>query len=397
MRILVWGDATCHTGFAQVTHNVFERLVRDFGHDVAVLGVNSRGDYWDTPLRIYRANLLDPYDLYGGSRIVELLGKEMPDAVVMVNDPAVILNLLVNNKHDPELALWRGITNGTESYKPPILAYLTSDGYDAPRSTDVLASRVTRIAMSHFGQVAMPEAPVIWHGVDPAVFRPVDRHEAKVRLGYDPDDFLILNAEKNSLRKDQAAVYKAVRPVMRRYPNARLHLHCSAKTGDGYDIPAIMWNDEDVRDRVNFSPGIGGYTAWPEENLALLMAAADLYVSASHGEGFGLNLIQSLACGTPVVATNCSAISEVVGPGGILIPPAGRISTPMGQDQCLPDIPAFSEAIERLYNGRGSRRKLADAGIEHSRKFSWDVAAQKFDALLRERVAIESPPIAVGV
>jgi glycosyltransferase involved in cell wall biosynthesis len=407
MRIMWWSDAACHSGFAQVTHNIGERLIRDFGHDVFTLGSNDRGDYWDTPLRRYPASLFDEKDRYGASRVIELLGKETPDVVVMVNDPTIVLSLLTNNRYDPDLVLWRGVSNGATSYKPPILAYLTRDGYDAPRSTEMLVNRVQRIAMSHFGQRSMPEAPVIWHGVDTNVYKPVNRTAAKRQLGYDPDTFLVVRSDKNSTRKDYPATYKALRPLMRKYPDIRVHFHCLPNTLDGYDLLATMWNDEDIRDRVNFSPGITGYTGWPEEHLALLLAAADLHVSTSWGEGFGLNLLQSLACGTPVVATDGSAVTEVVGPGGVLVPPAGRIGTPQGQEQLLPDIEGFTAAIERLYLDRKTRKQLGAAGVEHAARFSWDTAAEKFDALIRRAIespagkgpsgAVEKVPVATGV
>ena len=265
MRLLVWADAQCHSGFAQVTHNLFEKLVTKHGHDVSVLGINARGDYWDTPLKVYRADMLDPKDIYGANRIVELMSKVMPDAIVMLNDQSVTLNLLLDNKHDPERVLWRGMRVGDFAYKPPIIGYLTADGYESPRSWGTLAERVTRVAMSHFGQQQMPEAPVIWHGVDTSIYHPQDRREAKRKLGYDPDRFLILRTDKNSTRKDYPSTWKALRPVLRRHPDIDVHFHCLPRTGE-CDLRAAMWNDEDIRDRVNFSPNLGGYTGWDEES-----------------------------------------------------------------------------------------------------------------------------------
>jgi glycosyltransferase involved in cell wall biosynthesis len=156
-------------------------------------------------------------------------------------------------------------------------------------------------------------------------------------------------------------------------------------------MAAVMWNDEDIRERVSFSPQVTGYHGWDADKLALLYSAADVFVSTSWGEGFGLPALEAMACGTPVIAQDCSAISEVVGPGGVLIPPAGRITAPMGQDHCLPDIPAFTEAIEHLYKAGGVRRKLGKAAFEHASRFSWDYAAAKFDSILRTAMSGEVP------
>jgi D-inositol-3-phosphate glycosyltransferase len=387
MRVLWISDAGVPSGFGTVTHQIGERLVRDFGHDIHVLAVNYQGDYWPTNLKLYPASQKVPQDVQGFSRYIEMMAAVVPDAVVFVNDPHVVMSGLLDNKFDDQRVLWSGVKLDDINYRPPILAYMPIDGYDSPRSWDILTSRVRRIAMTKFGQATMPEAPVVWHGVDQSIYKPMDKKEAKRIIGYDQDRFLVLRVDKNSIRKDYPATWKAMRPLLRKYKDIDVHFHCLPRVYDGYDLRSVMFNDEDIRDRVNFSPNLGGYSGWTEEQLAVLYSAADLFVSTSWGEGFGLTLLNAMACGTPVVAQDCSAITEVVGPGGILIKPASRISTPMGQDQCLPDVDAFSAAIERLYLGRGSRRKLGEAAIIQASKFNWDYAASQFNTLLEQEVA----------
>lgn len=383
-KVLAITDGGSHTGFARAWQAIGDRLV-DKGHAVSVLAANYRGDPWPTKMGLFPANLGNVVgDVLGFARVVEVVAKVVPDVVVILNDPHAVMSLLLDNRFDPERLLWSGGKFGESVYRPPILAYLPIDGYDSPKSWDILRARVTRIAMSKFGQAAMPEAPVVWHGVDTSVFRPQNRTKAKRTLGYDPERFLILRVDKNSVRKDYPATWKAVRPLLRKHADIDVHFHCLPRTVDGYDLRSVLFNDEDIRDRVSFSPNLGGYSGWPEEQLALLYAAADLVVSTSWGEGFGMGNLEAIACGTPVVAQDCSAITEVVGPGGLLVPPKDRISTPMGQDQCLPDIEGFTAAIERLYLDRKTRRQLGEAGVKHAQHFSWDTAADQFDDLIRQ-------------
>jgi glycosyltransferase involved in cell wall biosynthesis len=375
------------SGFGTVTHAIFERLVRDYGHDVHVLAVGWRGDHVDTPLKLYLPTQVDPFDIQGQSRYVDLVAKIMPDLIFFVNDPPVILNGLTNNKSDPEGALWRGITMGDIEYKPPILAYLPIDGYDSPKSWDLLTPRVTRIAMTHFGQLAMPEAPVIWHGVDHEVFKPQDKKDAKKALGFDPKRFLVLRVDKNSFRKNYPDTWRALRPLMSKYTDIDAHFHCLPRTSDGYDMMGFMWNDEGIRDRVSFSPSLTGFSGWSVEHLATLYAAADVLVSTSWGEGFGLTLLEAMACGTPVIAQDCSAITEVVGDGGILIAPERRIATPMGQDQVLPNVAEFTKAIEHFYNSSGLRKSLRTKALAQAALFSWDEAARRTDIQIAKALA----------
>lgn len=396
-KILILGDAGVPTGFGQVTMNLGDRLVAR-GHDVSVLAVNWRGDYVDSPMKFYLPTQLVPSDLYGQSRFIELLGTLVPDALIIINDPAVVLSFMFSNQWDTDKVLWNGFPTSRGVYRPPILHYCPIDGVDSPRSWSILDQRVRRIAMTTFGRdTAIPDAQVAWHGVDRSIYRPQNRTKAKRLLGYDPDRFLVVRADKNSLRKDYPATWQALAPVMRKHADIDVHFHCLPRASDGYDLRAVMFNDEDIRERVNFSAGLTGYTGWPEEMVATLLAAADLVVSTSWGEGWGLLNGQALACGTPVVATDCSANTEVIGPAGILVSPRGYITTPMGQKQALPDIEGFSEAIETLYGDRKTRRQMGEAGVAHSRLFDWDATTDVFEAELAKALEVSNAvPVGVG-
>lgn len=375
-RVLILGDAGAHTGFARVNEEVGNRLVTEYGHDVHCLAVNYRGDYWPTAMKLYVPTKLDPTDALGHSRVVEMLGEVLPDAIIINNDPAVVLDYLAGNRFDTTRDL---IKYGH------IGAYLPIDGYNNPPVWNEMRTVLTQVAMTKFGQAAMPGSRLIYHGVDTKKYHPSPKAEAKRALGFDPKRFLILRVDKNSIRKNYADSWRALRPVLRKHSNIDVHFHCLPITADGVNLKAFISRDSDIRDRVSFSPKLTGFTGWSEDAMQLLYSAADLFISTSMGEGFGLTLAEALACGTPVVAQNVSAIPEVVGPGGVLIDSSRPFAVPMGQDQMLPDIEGFTEAIERLYLSRGERRRLGEAGREHvERSFSWDEAARGFDQLITE-------------
>lgn len=393
-RIFLIGDAGCTTGFGRVNHSIGERLVRDYGHEVHVLATNHLGDSYpsildpsqQTPLRMYRPNSLIPKDVYGRSRIVELLGKLEPDVVWLTNDASIIIGLLFQNQWDKEQYLLR--------YRP-ILAYIPIDGYNHPPIWGTLASVTKRIAMSRFGQSLMPEAELIYHGVDHDLYRPIDaehpitlsngevmqsKRDCKIALGYDPDGFLVLRVDRNSGRKDFPATWSALQPVMKRHTDIQVHFHCQARGDEaGVDLPNVFSREPETKARFFTPGGYDTYIGWTDHDLAALYNAADLFVTTSRGEGFGLTIAEALACGVPVIAQNVSAIPEVVGPGGVLIEPQRPITVPSGQDLWLADIGAFSEEIEHLYSAGGVRRKLGAAGREHVVKsFNWDTAAGLF-------------------
>jgi len=388
VKILWLGDAGAHTGFARVTHAIGERLV-DMGHEVHVLAVNYDGDYWPTNLKLYVPNKLVPTDIYGQSRFVELLGTVEPDIVFMLQDPFVIAKFLFRNRWDEQKILLQ--------YRP-IMAYLPVDGINQPSTWKVLEKVTKPVLMSNFGRTWLPDAPVVWHGIDTDLYRPAkersyissggmevkSKKDAKRALGYDPDGFLIVRIDRNSRRKDFSSTFKALVPVMKRHTDIQVHFHCKPTGEEGVELPQLFSREPDVADRF-FVPGDhNSRKGWPDADLAILNNAADLIVSTSWGEGFGLTLGEALACGTPVVAQNVSSITEVVGPGGILIEPLTTITVTSGEDQWLPDVPAFTDAIEHLYQAGGVRRKLGQAGRDHIMQFSWDEAARRFDLLLNE-------------
>jgi len=412
-KVLWFGDAGCHTGFARVTHSIGERLVDDYGHDLHVVGYNYRGDSWpslsdpnrQTPLKLYRPNAVQGTDIFGMSRHIELLSKVEPDVVVMLHDANILLYLLFDNGWDKDQILAR--------YRP-IVSYIPVDGYNRPPSWNLLTTTSNVVAMSKFGQDSMPGSKLVYHGVDSTTFRPVsrkdpltvssglvvrDQGDCKEAFGYPRDCFLIVRADKNSGRKDFASTIKAVWPVMKRHKDVRVHLHTTGgrSQDDALVINDMLSREPDVHDRFTL-PGLhNSWVGWVESDLVALYNAADLFVTTSRGEGFGLTIAEAMACGTPVIAQNVSAIPEVVGPGGILLEPLAPITVPSGADLWMADPERFTEAIERLYESRGARRELGELARDHVVKsFSWDYATARFDEYIRALATEPDAPVAVA-
>jgi len=110
-----------------------------------------------------------------------------------------------------------------------------------------------------------------------------------------------------------------------------------------------------------------------EPLLADAYRGARLSILPSEYEAFGLVLLESLAQGTPVVASHVGGIPEFVeeGRAGLLCPPG--------------DIPAFSKAIARLWEDEGLARSMGAYGREHVvPRFTWDRVVGQLDQLYRE-------------
>jgi glycosyltransferase involved in cell wall biosynthesis len=181
------------------------------------------------------------------------------------------------------------------------------------------------ITMSRYGQKAIEtagfKALYVPHGVDMQnIFRPVkDRMQVRRDLGLPEDAFIIgINgANKDTIRKSYPAQLRAFAEFRRRHPeaNAMLLIHALPRAPGALDLNAII-EDQGLSQSVRFSDWYTYVTGQIQPpNLAVWYNCLDLLSNASHGEGFGLPIIESQACGTPPVVTDHSAMTELCGAG----------------------------------------------------------------------------------
>ena len=181
------------------------------------------------------------------------------------------------------------------------------------------------IAMSRYGQKALETAGFkslyVPHGVDMAdTFRPVrDRMQIRRDLGLPEDAFIIgINgANKDTIRKSYPAQLRAFAEFRRRHPeaNALLLIHALVRAPGALDLNAII-EDQELGQSVRFSDWYTYVTGQIKPpNLCAWYNALDVLSNASHGEGFGLPIIEAQACGTPPVVTDHSAMTELCGAG----------------------------------------------------------------------------------
>lgn len=112
-----------------------------------------------------------------------------------------------------------------------------------------------------------------------------------------------------------------------------------------------------LKDRIKFT----GYV--PRQYLPIVYNLAELFVYPTLYEGFGLPVLEAMACGTPVVTSNISSLPEIVGDAGILVTPG--------------DEDALAQAMIGVLNDRELQRTLAEKGRIRSKNFSWKRTAKE--------------------
>jgi glycosyltransferase involved in cell wall biosynthesis len=103
--------------------------------------------------------------------------------------------------------------------------------------------------------------------------------------------------------------------------------------------------------------------------LVQVYNAADVLLLPSLYEGFGMPVLEAMACGTPVITSKVSSLPEVAGDAAILVEPM--------------DVQAMVEAILQLQNDTAYRKRLIDRGLARTKSLTWEAMAEQMAALYK--------------
>jgi glycosyltransferase involved in cell wall biosynthesis len=128
----------------------------------------------------------------------------------------------------------------------------------------------------------------------------------------------------------------------------------------------------DCIERHHVAPRVHFMGVVPEEKLPSLYRGAEALVFASLYEGFGLPLLEAMACGTPVVAANTTALPEVAGDAALLVDPTS--------------VEQIAGAMEQIVSDTSLRRRLREKGLAQAAQFSWASTTARVHELLTGNV-----------
>ena len=266
-----------------------------------------------------------------------------------------------------------------------------------PHVAKTLEAAFQPIAYSQFGVAKLREAGIealfVPHGVDAQVFRPIERADARRRLSCPEDVFLagIVAANKGvPSRKAFDQQIRAFAQFHARHPDSMLYLHTDM----------LGLNGENIRRIVELS-GLppGAIATVPPYKYARGMigadwmahaySAMDVLLNATKGEGFGVPIIEALACGTPVIVTDFSAMPELCLAGWKV----GYSDKFYSQEsyQVTPDVGEIAAALGEAYRTRGDAdlRQQARQGAlaydaDHVTHAYWKPALETIERKLKQ-------------
>lgn len=206
---------------------------------------------------------------------------------------------------------------------------------------------------------------VIYHGVAPEFHSDYDpRVVADARGRYQLGDSYVLFVGALEPRKNVVALVEMLSQLKARAEYRDLQLVLAGPGGSGASAirSAVV--------RAHLEPAVRELGYVPSQDLPLLYAGARVFVFPSLLEGFGLPLLEAMACGTPVVAANTSSIPEVTGDAAALVP--------------VGNATALCEAVAHVLGEPDYAADLRRRGLARVRQFSWVHAARETAAVYQE-------------
>lgn len=241
------------------------------------------------------------------------------------------------------------------TYRSPADRWMDRLAMAGLRRADLLVaiSEFTKGCIEQYLGIPPTRIQVIYQGVDLDRYKPSQVSATdRVRLGIEAHARLLLYVGTDDPRKGLVTLLRAFRRIRETREDVHLVKVGGPAPTDQRERLLKLAADLCVLPYVHFLNDVD------ENALRLIYSAADVYVQPSLYEGFGLPVLEAMACGTPVVASSVGPLPEVIGDTGYLASP--------GDDEAL------AAGIARLLDDPEARLKLGQRARERVRSYSWD-------------------------
>ena len=306
--------------------------------------------FWRYPRAVsqYQADIFHIIDHTDG-HIVYWLKKLGKPVIVTCHDLVQYIypKILKGQARFPPLSMatWRYSVQGMKQAER-IIAVSQNTAQDVSKMLDISADKIT----------------VASNGVD-AQFRVLpDERVAKRRKQHAAtEEICLLNVGSTHQRKNIETILKVLETLRQKSISIRLW-----KVGSDFTPPQKAYiSARQLESCITWIPQ-------PDrETLIELYNAADILLAPSLYEGFGLTVIEAMACGTPVITANVSALPEVAGDAAVLVEPF--------------DVTAIAEAVVRLGKDSTMRNHFVKSGLIRAKQFTWSrtaaTIAERYEAL----------------
>lgn len=382
MTAIVWHSNApwAPTGYGQQTAEFTPRL-RDLGHDVAISafwGLGGQPIEWQG-MPVY------PGDENWGNRTLARLAKHHG------GDDCLVITLMdvwvLNGRNLPaRMASWVPVDH--DPAPPKVIEFFERTG-------------ARPIAMSRFGERMLTgqglDPLYVPHGVDTGVFRPRGKgaRQAREAMGIPQDAFVVgmvaANKGAQPPRKAFPQVFQAFKRLRDEHDDAFLYLHTElAGVHGGVNLGALAAACGIPSEAVKFTPPWELELGVHPEALSCLYSAMDVLANPSYGEGFGIPILEAQACGTPVIVTDHSAMTELCGAGWLVGGDSWYDCTQGAFYRC-PSVDDIHDAMRDAYLRRGDET-LAVRAREFAQPYDADWVLTEFWVPVLAQLDRRTPP-----
>lgn len=400
IHVLCLFDYFGTTGFSTVSQNVIGELRRHFGPllrlDIFAVNYFADGVEPDPWTRIYPCGKLlagsTLQDAFGRNAFLAILQETDYDGIFIIQDPGVILPMAA------KIAEIREAKKRANKKNFKSIFYFPIDGKPLTRHFkhfDAFDKIVTYTEYARKEVLSVrPELrsklEVILHGVNPKNFYPLSPERKQLfRRDYFEDHAsktIVLNVNRNQPRKDIPTTILAFQEYKKSYnPDAFLYLHMTPTDEMGWNLHTLLEQTDLVEGVDYMFPSESEFNAGSSlETLNGIYNAADMFVTTTTGEGWGLTITEAMMCQCPVIAPDHSSITEISDHGSRIFQLSELYPFCSHYDSMLRWQCDYQEVAERMHEVITSPElaaKKIKLAYEYMQSITWKTICERWIAL----------------
>lgn len=382
-KVLAYCDFACATGFSTVATNILTELHNSGEYDIVVLGINHHGFPHPYPFPVYPVGVAGQGDRdpYGRKWVAQMMRTQEYDILFTIQD-SFILEFMAE------------IIGDLRQRNPKMkwVNYFPVDGLPKKSWLDAMALADYPVTFTDWAvKVCNKVCPAmkdkiryIYHGVNTKDFFPLTLDDAQLfkgeYFGALASKFMVVQVNRNQQRKDIPRGMVAFREFNKMYPDSVFYIH-AAVVDNGWNLMEVA-KTIGLEPNVNicFPDNFGANQGFPRDVLNRIYNAADVVMSSTTGEGWGLAQTEAMACCKPVISPDNTSCSEIIGEDrGLLVKSGGdmNLHTILPNDnevvRPLIDINDMIAKLSFVYERRADAQKLALNG------YKWVTSSLKWD------------------
>jgi len=384
-RILWLSDSPLTvTGFATISWNICNKLVED-GHEVFYIGHNYVGQAIPPGL-VFDERKLNFTVLGGSSKpyaqdlLIPYIKKYNIDVFGVLLDTFMMYPWFMGLDFAPAKTIF----------------YYPSDGGGGmPLQCENILKKVNcPVSMSRFAKRQVKkvhgfDTKYIPHALNTDIFYPVSKEEKlkiKTRWGIQ-NKFVVGVVARNQGRKMLDRTIKTFAMFAKDHPDAILFMHT-----DPYDVAAPfdivnLINRYKINNRVIFT-GMKFFDGFDYKKMNEVYNAMDVFFLSTSGEGFGVPIIEAMACEIPVVATDYTTTQELLiedGECGVPVKVATELTGSWNVERAIMDDNEGVKALTKLYDNENLRKKMGKVGkMKVDKLYNWKTVGKQWNDLVKD-------------